>query len=86
MKSNSDLILQDPLIQEIEGSMAYRSAILDTCNWGEALTRSIVEHTENLRSCVHQHYTLQSMKELGERYQGYLDKVNVLLKCRIVQT
>ena len=76
LKSNADIILMHPEIQPIPGAMAYRAAILDTCNWGEALTRSMVEHAENLRDCVHQYYLLEAKYEMRDRYQEYLDIVS----------
>ena len=46
MKNQADVILADDVVMEIDGSARYARAIMDTSNWGEGLTESMIERSE----------------------------------------
>ena len=75
LKHNSEIVLQDSIAKKIEGADGYLVTLLDTSNWGKALTEAMIELSENYRQAVLVKSLLDSKIEMQERYQGYLDEL-----------
>jgi hypothetical protein len=73
MKHNSIQILSHPDALQIGGSQDYLTAILDTCNWGYALTETMIELAENYRRLMLIKAMLQNKIEMQERYTQYIE-------------
>ena len=74
MKHNSHAILGSPDARQIGGSQDYLTAILDTCNWGYALTETMIEMAENYRRLMLIKTMLQNKIEMQERYKEYIQE------------
>lgn len=46
MKHYSTLILSDERVLDVAGSTPYARALMNLCNWGQALTRAMVDLAE----------------------------------------
>ena len=60
LKNNVIVILTNPQVTSFLGAFEYMRTVLDVINWGEAVTRSTVEHAEIMRDCIQRKYALDS--------------------------
>jgi len=73
MKFNTAEVLGHPDIQPIEGSGDYLTTSVNTCNWGYALTETMIEMAENYRRLMLIKANLQAKIEMQERYTEYIN-------------
>ena len=71
------IIFEEEIFYEIDGARGFEIAVYDFCNWGKALTSSVVEYANNVRRYVTAAAMDENRQLMKERYDAYLLEVLV---------
>ncbi len=63
LKDQATLLLASPDILEVSGSKGYALALMDLANWGEAITKAMVERAELIRQAMEKRSILETRQE-----------------------
>ncbi|CAD5124776.1 DgyrCDS13039 [Dimorphilus gyrociliatus] len=69
LKNSAVTLLSHEAVNLIPGSQEYRDSLIIVCNWGEALTRAMVEKAELMRDALEKRFTLQNKQLENKRYK-----------------
>ena len=72
LASNVQLVLGNPDVSSMAGRLDFLKAMLELCNWGEALTNAAIAHAELLRDAMQKRLSLSSKLQQAARYGQYV--------------
>lgn len=72
LRNSVTIIMQHPNVRTTPGCLNYLDAVLQSSNWGEALTNAAIEHAELLREAIQSSYSVVSKSQQIERLKQNL--------------
>ena len=76
------IIFEEEIFYEIDGARAFEISVYDFCNWGKALTSSVVEYANNIRRYVTAAAMDENRQLMKDRYDTYLQQVHAASTLR----
>ena len=77
MKNEVNKVLHDPSMGQIDGAAEYSNALLNMTNWGEAMTKAVIEKAEMIRNLVEKKAILDlrlEQKRRSEKVVAQMEK------------
>ncbi len=77
MRNVADVILKDGRVQAIDNSLEYGRALMDSANWGEAMSEAMNERAELNRNCIERRCRLDAKIQQKKRTLEVIEKLKV---------